>query len=379
MVSSVLHESVVVSPQILAGDRAMMRLKPKEQGKLKKPRRYYTALRHKNFPGELIEVPLNAVEGDLKTAHINLGDILKDLDDGIHPGKARQKIKNIKKPESYAPKSRSEGIYRKHIIPFFGELKPREVDKEVCERYLQHRWGLNEDDGLQAMENTWIKESGVLRQLIQSVYPRWELPKLQYEACYKVKLPPLKFEDIKKAGSFAKGDYEILFWTMAYSGIEPMDCADLKPKHFKIKPGWLKKVRCKTRHHKKPQQISVPVISEWKKFLDKIPTPLNDNEPLFPNLDPKALSKYVRLACFERAGVTYKDEKKEIHTYGSKSLRRHLGTILLDLGYTKDWIQQALAHCEDSTETVKYMDIYDSTMEEAFSKIQLRAVGKVLE
>lgn len=350
----------------------MMRLKPKQKGKKGKPRRFYSNLRHRNFPGEVIEVSLNANEFEMKTAHIHLGDILRDLDEGIHPAWIRQKIKNIPMPKAYTEKSRSEGIYRLHIIPYFGEYKPKEVTREVVEGYLMHRWELNEDDEFQAMENTWKKERGVLVQVIRSVFKNWELPKLQYNRNFKVKLPPLTFSQIQEAAVHANGMYEIAFWTMVYSGIEPMDCADLKQKHFRVKPGWLKKLRCKTRHHKQPQEINVPVVTQWKKYLERLPTPINENDPVFPGLDPKAFSKYVRLGCFEKAGITYTDEKGKTHVYGSKSLRRHLGTILLDLGYSKDWIRQALAHCEDSTETTKYMDIYDSTMLEAFGRVEQR-------
>ena len=57
----------------------------------------------------------------------------------------------------------------KHIDPFFGEYIPNDITQEIIEKYIEHKWGLNAEGNLQAMESSFKKHMAILRQLIQSV------------------------------------------------------------------------------------------------------------------------------------------------------------------------------------------------------------------
>ena len=73
---------------------------------------------------------------------------------------------------------------------------------------------------------------------------------------------------------------------MVWTGMEPMDIIDLKPKHFVKIQGhdWLIKDRHKNHLKKHKTKIKIPVVPELKKIMADVPVPLDKNAPYFPNV-----------------------------------------------------------------------------------------------
>jgi len=137
-----------------------------------------------------------------------------------------------------------------------------------------------------------------------------------------------------------------------------MDVSDvvyLRPEDFK--DGWIIKERGKTG-----MEINIPVCAPLAQILKPIPWPIKQNERIFPEMDPDAAGTHIR-RCFTKSGLD---------GYGSKYLRRFIASIMLDNGYSNDWIGKALAHAEGSKITKRYSKIYRDTLEEAFGKITAR-------
>ena len=177
---------------------------------------------------------------------------------------------------------------------------------------------------------------------------------MKYEKLAREILPPLTLDQIEQASGFVPDRYLGVFWTMAYSGADISDVLGLSPKHFK--DGWIIKERGKTG-----EDIAIPVCDPLTAIFKTIPWPINPEENIFPGLSSKAVSTQVRRS-FTKAGLS---------GYGSKYLRRFIASVMLDNGYSNDWIGKALAHSEGSKVTKKYTKVYKSTLEEAFRKIQV--------
>jgi hypothetical protein len=129
--------NMVTSQEISNGGEAMnMRLR---KG------RWYSLLRHPNNWKKLVEVSLDAYEQEKRKAIINLGKLLQDLERGIDPISSRLRVEKIKIEGSIS--DRIKGSLKHHIYPFFGEYKPREITKEVIEKYMVHRWGRDDNGG----------------------------------------------------------------------------------------------------------------------------------------------------------------------------------------------------------------------------------------
>jgi hypothetical protein len=56
-----------------------------------------------------------------------------------------------------------------------------------------------------------------------------------------------------------------------------------------------------------------------------------------------------------------------MHGYGAKYLRRYVASMLLDDGYSHDWIGKALAHADRSKISRRYSKVYKATLETAFA------------
>jgi len=187
----------------------------------------------------------------------------------------------------------------------------------------------------------------------------YRLPRVKYNKLNKEILDPLTLNQIETVSKYINDGYKPIYWIMAYTGMDVSDVIFLKPKDFK--EGWIKKERGKSGI-----DIAVPVCDPLADILKSVPWPINQGARIFPNHTPKGTATYVR-RCFKKAGLD---------GYGSKYLRRFIASILLDNGYSNDWIGKALAHADGSKITKKYSKVYESTLQEAFGKIKKKEIEK---
>ena len=324
----------------------MMRLRPGKTGKQGRPRRYWSKFR---WDGESIEVPLNATEFEKKKAAAQLGEILKDLKDGIHPQSIRQRIKNLKIKVTVIP--RNQEILKKHIYPFFGLFRPRDVDVDLIAEYIEYRYGLNDEGKLQAVHNTIDKELIVFQMLIRTVDKAFVVPRPQYEHIQrKGELSPLTFEQIQITALSVPTRYIVIYWVMAYTALDISDVTGLR--QFQIKDGWINSKRGKTK-----RDIHLPICKELQIEFSKLPINLDPNALLFPDVENDKVSKEI-IRAFKRAGLS---------GYGSKYLRRFIASIMADHGYEETLIGTMLAHAPGSKLTAGYIKPYDKTLIEAFA------------
>jgi len=314
--------------------------------------RWYSDIRDPRNWRKKIVVSLDAYEKEKYKATIELGRVLSDVQKGIYPVSAGKTISTLKL--SGVITERARGILETHIYPFFGRYKPREVDRKLIEKYIEHRYGLSPDGALQAYKDTIEKELTVLQRLLQTAFGDSYLrPRVKYKKLKREIYPALTLEQIEYVSSFINNSYLPVFWVMAYTGADISDVLDFAPKHFK--DGWIVKERGKTE-----EQIYIPVCEPLADILKTVPWPINQETKIFPGLNPKATSTYIRHK-FKQAGLP---------GYGSKYLRRFVASIMLDNGYSNDWIGKALAHSEGSKVTRKYTKVYKETLQEAFGKIK---------
>ena len=323
----------IQSPQLLLeGDtmRELLRWMRVKEG------RWYTNFRHK---GKHVGISLKAYQPDLRTALDNFAILREDLKQGKVPNGIRKKIKFLNPEKPFDKEHQS--LWDKHIIPFFGEYTPNDLTPELIEKYMESKWGRDDSGNLQAMATAWKRHRRVLRQLVHSVDPNYDFNKrlladIKFVSLFKDMLPPLTRAQIDLAWEQAqktyskggKGDnFKRAFWIMVWTGIEAMDIADLRPKHFKkIKDQeWLVKERHKTMLTQNRPVIKIPVLPVFRKILDEVPTPLDKNAPYFPSLDTEACNKTIA-RYFTKAGLK---------GYGAKYLRRHLAEMALDLGQSE--------------------------------------------
>ena len=108
--------------------------------------RWFSNIRDKKNPKNKIQVSLDAYKHEKIKAIRNLGVVFDDIKKGINPTSARKNIHKLELPGKVA--ERTEAALRKHIYPFFGAYKPREIDKAKIEKYIEHRFGFNADGEL---------------------------------------------------------------------------------------------------------------------------------------------------------------------------------------------------------------------------------------
>ena len=324
----------------------MMRLRPKEKGPTGKPRQYWSNFR---WDGETIAVSLNATEFEKKKAAAQLGEILKDLKEGIHPQSIRRKIKNLKIKITVI--KRNQEILDTHLYPFFGQYRPRDVDLDLISKYIEYRYGLDGEGKLQAVHNTIDKELIVFQMLIRTVDKHWIVPRPNYEHIQrKGELPPLTFEQILKTAPSVPTSCIIIYWAMAYTALDISDVTALT--QFEIKDGWINSKRGKTK-----RDIHIPICKELQAQFNKLPINLDPNSLLFPDVKNKNVSQDIRRA-FDEAGFP---------GYGSKYLRRFIASIMADHGYEETLIATMLSHAPGSKLTAGYIKPYDKTLVEAFA------------
>jgi integrase len=314
--------------------------------------KWYANIRNPKNWKKKVTVSLNAYAHETRKATTNLGKVLADLERGIDPTSARKNIRKLVVTGRITERTK-QGL-ETHIYPFFGNYKPREVDRKMIQKYIEHRYGLTQEGELQAYKNTIDKELNALQRLMQTVYGEdYKLPKVKYEKLSKDILPALTLDQIEQVSKCINDSYSPVFWTMAYTGADISDVLDFAPKHFQ--DGWIIKERGKTE-----EQIHIPVCEPLAAILKTVPWPINQETKIFQGRTAKATSTYIRRS-FDKAGLP---------GYGSKYLRRFVASIMLDNGYSNDWIGKALAHSEGSKQTRKYTKVYKSTLEEAFAKIK---------
>jgi len=320
--------------------------------------RWYANMRHPKKWEKIIRVSLDAYEHETRKAQINLGKVLQDLERGIDPVSARLRIRKIK-IEGGIP-GRTRQILKQHIYPFFGDYRPREINKELIEKYMLHRWGKDESGGLQSVESTLDKELGALRLVLNTVDSGYKLPALNYTRIEREILEDLTVEEVYLTEKAVPEKYKIHFWVMALTGMDVSDVCYLRPQHF-TKDGWINKRRGKVEKQG-GKRIFVPVLGALKDILKQHPWPLDKTARLFPGIKPKAVSTAL-FRAFNKAGLA---------GYGAKYLRRYVGALLTDLGYGEEFVGKVLAHSEGSRMTKKYTRIYKATAEEAFKRIDER-------
>jgi len=314
--------------------------------------RWYSNIYDPKNPKVKIVVSPDAYEGEKRKAQINLGGILKDIENGIRPVSARCVIAKLKIKGAIS--SRTELNLRLHIYPFFGKYKPKEINDDLIKEYIGCRYGYNDQGELQGCPNTLKKELLTLQQLLQVPFGEsYRIPRVKYEALKREIFEPLTIEDIEKASQYVGARFIQLYWIMAYTGIDIGDAIGLRPMDFK--DNWLDTVRGKTK-----QKILVPICPVLRDILREVPTPLDKTERIFPGVNGKETSVNIRRA-FNAAGLS---------GYGAKYLRRFIGSILMDQGCTKTWIAKMLSHAEGSAQTDAYLGVYRTRAEEEFNKIR---------
>jgi len=327
-------------------DHEMMRLRPKIKGPQGKPRKYWTKFR---WDGESIEVSLNATEFEKAKAIAQFGEILKDLKDGIHPQSIRQRIKNLKIKKKVI--QRNQEILDTHLYPFFGLFRPRDVDLDLMSSYIEYRYGLNDLGKLQAVHNTIDKELIVLQMLIRTVDKHWIVPRPDYEHIQrKGQLHPLTFEQIQTTALSVPARYLVIYWVMAYTGLDISDVTGLR--QFEVKAGWINSKRGKTGI-----DIHISICKELQEQFNKLPINLDPNALLFPGIDNHEVSKEI-IRAFKHAGFP---------GYGSKYLRRFVASDMGKNGYSETLIGRMLSHAPGSKLTAGYIKPYDDQLIEAFA------------
>ena len=336
-------------------------------------RRWYASFEHKStFYGNSLGT------ADELTAHDNLVILYNNVKNGKYRKGLTTLIKLLTPVDlkRYKPKEfdvEGKGIQKKWINDFFGEYTPNELNKGLIIKYMEQKWGRNEEGKLFAKERSFKADMAVLKSLCKSADKDYDFEALtdglRYVSEFRDFLPPLTKVQIDMAWEAAtktkvRGEGESFkkaFWIMVYTGIEAMDIWELKPKHFKVIDGqeWLIKDRHKTQNNKHKNVIKVPVIPQLKKIIDSLPIPIDKSTKYFTNFDTEncnqAISRY-----FSKAGL---------EGYGSKYIRKYMGSLLTTLGYSQAFIGQVLAHAVDSKQTKKYMKVPDGSLAESFDKI----------
>lgn len=342
-------------------------------------RNWYACFKYKNkFYGD----SLKAEEKEEVKAFKNLTILINEVETGKYRKGLKTKIKFLTPVDlkKFKPKTFSvedAGIQKNWINPFFGELTPNELTKDLIIKYMENKWGRNEEGKLQAMERSLKADLGVLKSLCKSADQAFDFDDLthglKYDSQNRDLLPPLEKHQIDKAWESAKNTkvrkegeiFKKAFWIMVYTGIEAMDIWDLRPKHFVLIDGqvWLIKDRHKTKYNNRKMVIKIPVLPQLKKIIDSLPIPINKNTRYLEDKDQKTFTDN----CNQAIGRYFK--KAGLEGYGSKYLRRYMGKLLTELGYSEAFIGQVLAHAQDSKQTKKYMKVSESATLEAWDKI----------
>ena len=94
-------------------------------------RKWYANFKHKN---KHVGVSLGAYEEQVKLAHLNLSDVLRDCREGRVVNGTRKKIRLLKPEKPF--KGDLIGIRKNYIDPFFGEFTLNELNLELMENIL---------------------------------------------------------------------------------------------------------------------------------------------------------------------------------------------------------------------------------------------------
>ena len=324
--------------------------------------RWFSNVRDKRDWGKIHCVSLDAYEHEQEKALIKLGDVLRDILQGVDPVSARKQVSKLK---IKTPSKRAKQVLAQHIYPFFGKYKPREVTKELIESYVEHRFGLSGRGELRGVKSTLDKELNVLQSLLKTVDPNYKKPKMIYRKIRRDILDPLLEEQISFVSESLGAKYIPVYWIMAYTAMDVSDAVLIRGRDF-TKDGWIDKPRGKVEDID-GERIVVPVLPALAEILKSVPRPIDPEARLFPDINPKATTTAI-LRAFKVSGLP---------GYGAKYLRRYIGSALCDEGYPEELIGKILSHADGSKVTGRYTQIYKTRVQEAFNKLGQR--GKNVE
>ena len=333
-------------------DAAMMRLR---KG------RWFTNFFYK---GKKIEVTLQT--GNKRIAHINLGKVLVELENGVDISGSRKRISNLGYPKA---DERGKRVWELHIQPFFGSYKIPDVTGELIEAYMAHRWGT------EAPQSTVKKELRVLRMVIQGIRKNWVVPEFEYTQRDLPFKSRVNSDHVEAALQYLGGEHLGAYMVMSETGMEPMDTVTLAPIH--ISDGIIEKIRSKSRRSKRKPRIKVSMTPRVKEGFELAPWPISPETAFFQNINNKSLTTATGRA-FDRVfypGMSRKalkearkENPKDYPNYGPKDLRRYVATRLFNVGYGWDLIAQILGQVQRSRVTSLYTGVEDETVKKAFAE-----------
>lgn len=316
---------------------------------------------------------LNAKEEDYGAAMIEFGRILENLDKGVHPNALKTVVGRL---NYHADNTDKQALWENNIKPFFHDYRVQEVDEALIKRYIRTKWEQAGDEGeLRSKKSSLKKRLRVLREAIHLVHPLWQVPVVKTREIPMEKKQPLVIEAAKSAAPFVKaaseknGDkYLLAHWIMLYTAMDISDAIALAAEHivpFEIegkKYKWISMERAKSG-----VKIELPLVAPLDRILSRAPRPIDSKTPYCHGIllkdgtvaPPGKAAKNVATAV--RRGFRLSGKAG----YSSKDLRRMLGAVLLDLGYSRELIRKALTHAPGSRSTDAYMGVYDASLNEA--------------
>lgn len=286
--------------------------------------------------------------------YMKFGEDLKLWEQGIDPNSARMMIREIPVP---VMAERYSQTVTKHLVPFFGTYRVKDIDEAALTAYCVHRWGQTEDGKPRAVKNTWNKERRALKYLVNAVVKGWEPPGIKTHEDRKPTKKPLTLEQVEAVGREVPKKYQAAYWIMAYTGMDVSDALTLAPEHIDWSKGWITKARGKTQC-----VVSLPICKSLGLVLRSLPRPVQPASPLISSLKSHNCATEIRRA-FHRAGL---------NGYSAKDLRRFIASRLQDAGYSYEWIAKVLGHAPGSQVTQRYAAVYDDTLRAAFDKLEER-------
>lgn len=311
-----------------------------------------------------IEFTLDAYKWEKHKAIINYGKYLERIERGELPTSRNLKFVKVAQQWKRNPVCLKEVNHGSHenltimnetLIPYFGEMRVKEITKDVVKKYLS----LMESDSrprTKKFQNTERKVRGkskgtlekelrVLKWVMQTVSKTWEPPYWVFKNKEKKKVGCLTFEEVslmvRELKNYSKSygrEYQDVAWVMAYTGLDISDATRLSRSSFQS--GLIVGERGKTG-----KAFQIGVSDSLKSILNSRISPLDPKAPLFKVPSADAVSTVIKRA-FKKVGLAH---------FHAKSLRDFHASILFNAGFSELFIQQTLGHTPGSSETKKYV------------------------
>lgn len=311
---------------------------------------------------------LDAYRHEPRKAQINCGKILERMENNTYV-KARANIAKAEPLYLIAIKGRTErqiyeikGKLGKHIIPFFGAMKIKEITPDTVVAYKAMR------ELAGATKSTLDKEFCIIRDLIQTVHKGFKLPGKMPTFVNKPKKvsTALTIAEVNHIAQFVRqqstrarngkgpfgADYEKIFWIEAFTG---MDCGDV----LRLCPdsiNW-KKNKIEFDRGKSGIESSVQICARLRVILKSLRRTLDPSKPYFAGIGNSQANRAIQRA-FKAAGFQG----------GNKALRHFVISQLTNSGLRIELIRKAVGHAPGSDITEDYIHLYDDTAEKAFTK-----------